>query len=313
MAYICSECSKIYKDSECPPDKICKSIDCPGDGISGYLVVLPKNQDIEPLPEPTPLSRDLGLAVLLMDASGSMQDEAFPSSGNPVSRKTVVAGAAAQAIFSLQQMHQSDRAYVAIIMFDTRQELLMTYSIKQYIETFGEAKALKEHLLKEYDRFNGGTDIAGALHMAKSIVQEFRTGKMTALGDYRVLSHAQYSPFLNKSMDVPNVRVLIYTDGEHNVAVGLNNPFKTEEPDLLMGVYFGNQQDKGREDLEKILGNCPIHNQKQFFVFDTPEKVPQLKGFFRMASGASGFCPTCLAPVETRKSEIRSNVDHSKR
>lgn len=317
MAYICVECSKVYQYDECPTDRICKSPDCPGDGIAGYLVVLPQNQVVEPpLREPIfpiPLSRDVGLAVLVMDASGSMQDDAFPGSGNPVNRKIVVAGAVAQAIFSLQQMHQSDRAYVAIIMFDTRQELLMTYSIKQYIEKFGEAKALKEHLIQEYDRFNGGTDIAGALNMAKAIVQEFKAGKMTALGDYRVLSHAQYSPFMNKSLDVPNIRVLVYTDGEHNADVGLSNPFNKEEPDLLMGVYFGPQQDKGREELEKILGNCPVHNQKQFFVFDAPEKVPQLKGFFRMASGASGFCPTCLAPVETRKSEIRSNVDHSKR
>jgi hypothetical protein len=308
MNYICIECQKIYDNASCPPDMLCMDADCPGDGEG--LILARDREPVIPLPTPT---SDLGLAVLVMDASGSMQDPAFPASGNPITRRRLVAGAVSQAIFSLRQMHQSERAYVAIIMFDIRQELLMTKSVAQYLREYPDAAALTDKLMTEFDRFNGGTDITNALLFAKSLTDKFLSGKMEAFGTYSTLSHTQYSPHLNKTLDVPNVRVLVYTDGEHTAHLPLKNPFTDMSPDLLMGIYFGQQHDKGREDLENILGNCPIHHEKQLFVFDRPEKTPQLRGFFRMASGASGFCPVCLAPIEGRKSEIRTPDNPSNR
>jgi hypothetical protein len=64
--------------------------------------------------------------------------------------------------------------------------------------------------------------------------------------------------------------------------------------DILIGAYFGQESDQGCAELKTLLSNCPIHNSPQFFLFDKPSNIGNLKYLFRMASGASGFCPKCL-------------------
>jgi hypothetical protein len=99
------------------------------------------------------------------------------------------------------------------------------------------------------------------------------------------------------------VRVLIYTDGMQFDAGGNRilrpNPF-TQYPlhglnhDIVIGAFFGQEDDDGCKELQSLLSRCPIHDEPQFFLFDKPAKIGNLKYLFRMASGASGFCPKCL-------------------
>ena len=96
---------------------------------------------------------------------------------------------------------------------------------------------------------------------------------------------------------------MIYTDGMQYDAQGnrelLPNPFKINplpmlNHDIVIGAFFGQPSDNGCHELQSILSNCPIHNSLQFFLFDKPANIGDLKYLFRMASGASGFCPRCL-------------------
>jgi hypothetical protein len=105
------------------------------------------------------------------------------------------------------------------------------------------------------------------------------------------------------SVSVPNVRVLMYTDGRQYVVNGSNvlnpNPFKQNQindlnHDILIAAFFGLENDPGCKELKNIVSNCPIHNVPQFFLFNDPAYIGNLKYLFRMASGASGFCPRCL-------------------
>jgi len=106
-----------------------------------------------------------------------------------------------------------------------------------------------------------------------------------------------------ESVAIPNIRVLIYTDGQQFDAQENRtlkpNPFK-EHPipglnhDILIGAYFGNEDDPGCKELKGLVSNCPRHDYPQFFLFDNPKQMSNLKSLFRMASGASGFCPKCL-------------------
>ena len=61
-----------------------------------------------------------------------------------------------------------------------------------------------------------------------------------------------------------------------------------------MGAFFGKADDDGCAELRGILSPCPIHGFEQFFLLDQPTKVATLSKIFRMASGASGFCPRCI-------------------
>jgi hypothetical protein len=76
------------------------------------------------------------------------------------------------------------------------------------------------------------------------------------------------------------------------------NPFKNEDVDILMGCYFGPGEEEGCRALKEIVSKCPKHDFEQFFLINDPRRIQTLRKLFRMASGASGFCPLCLADAE---------------
>lgn len=249
--------------------------------------------------------KEAGLCILLMDASGSMGEEAFmdysfPSKyGNEkLTKREMISDVAAKAIFDLKTMTLADDAYICAIKFDHRQAVMFTKTISGIISEFGTVENLSKYMYDELAAMNGGTDINSAFTMAQSFMQKFLDGTVPGLGNYTPLEHTQFVPRLNKSILVPNVRVLIYTDGQQLADYGaLNSPFRNMEPDLLMGAYIGQQGEPGCNELKSVLGKCPVHNSDQFFVLDAPQKIAALKGLFRMASGTSGFCPTCITPI----------------
>lgn len=240
-------------------------------------------------------TKEIGLCILLMDASSSMQEEAFDSS--PAKKDQLVAGSASSGIFELAQLSNKDDAYVIAVMFDTETQVILADSIAEIFRRFGSATEFSKFFTSNF-RY-GGTDINKALDYAKQIYDDFiHKGDLSGYGGPSNVQPVKQS-VLTKSGDqiiVPNVRILIYTDGEDVVAGKINgNPFKSEEVDVLMGAFFGHGEEQGCRELKDILSKCPIHDVDQFFLINDPTRIATMRRLFRMASGASGFCPVCLA------------------
>jgi hypothetical protein len=246
---------------------------------------------------------EVGLCVLLMDASDSMNERAFK--GSPLNRRTLVANLAASGIFDLERMQNNPNAFIACFKFDDRVELMFVDTVANVIMRHKTVETFAAYINNELFKMQRGTDINKALEQAYSFVNKFLNKELEGF------PVKNYTPMLQRimkrksveSVSIPNVRVLIYTVGMQYVVNGskvLNpNPFKQRpipglNHDILIGAYFGMGTDQGCKDLQNLVSNCPVHNVPQFFLFDNPANIGNLKLLFRMASGASGFCPACL-------------------
>lgn len=289
--YTCSNNSSHQFDSM-TPDGFCPLPECYG---VGFLVELKGGLVAGGATAAEAAAKEIGLCVLLMDGSGSMNETAFDSS--PAKKDQLVAGSASGGIFELEQLSNKDDAYVIAVMFDTSDKVIFAGSIGDIFARFGNAPEFSKFLLESF-RY-GGTDINAALAFAKQIYDDFiQRGDLSKYGGPSNVLPVKQS-ILTKGGDqkiVPNVRVLIYTDGEDQVTGKITgNPFKQEEVDVLMGAFFGRGEEEGCRELKGILSKCPIHEVDQFFLINDPTRIQTMRKLFRMASGASGFCPTCLA------------------
>jgi hypothetical protein len=230
-----------------------------------------------------------------------MNEPAFPN--HPMSKRDLVAKSVSAGISSLSGNPLKEFAYVLIIGFDHEIDVLLPYtSIEQIVKDY-DAEALEKMLKEKMQQKNGATDINEALNVAFKFTQQFINSEISALGLYK----PRIQTVLDDNMishQIPNVRVLLFTDGGHYLGpdkTTLNpSPFRNLQYngkvfDLLMSAYYGSSTDKDYNKLKGLASKCPRHPETdQFFLFDDPKKVANLKGLFRMASGASGFCPTCL-------------------
>ncbi|WCF98077.1 vWA domain-containing protein [Porphyromonas gingivalis] len=257
------------------------------------------------LPEEEDQNNEYGLCVLLMDASGSMEEKPFEESS--YTKKELIAKTAAHGIFDLKDNHLAKNAFIVAFKFDNNiKPLIPLNSIANIVNAYRVPENLEHYILSELNRESGTTDINGALKVAYQQAYDFIQGNLKGLlgDDYNVMYHAVTDTQKGKNIQIPNVRVFLYTDGLQYVngkSDPLINPFaKSKEfgVDILMGGYFGPDSDEGSEELERILSYCPEHNEKNFFLFDKPDKIGTLRNLFRMASGASGFCPKCLEKQE---------------
>ncbi|RDC62687.1 VWA domain-containing protein [Adhaeribacter pallidiroseus] len=288
----------------------------PYEGIVEERVVLVEDADKEDFFPDAPTKPDLpmgnggkelmaevGLCVILMDASSSMTDQAFP--GSPLTRMRLIATSAASGIFDLERMQNNPNAYVAAFKFDDRVELMFVDTVANLLTRFDkDVKKFANYLYDELYTMQQGTDINRALQQAYSFVDKFMKKQ---LPDFKVRDYAPMKQIILKSsgdsLSIANVRVLIYTDGMQYDAqknkILKANPFKLNpivglNHDIVIGAFFGNETDEGCQELQSLLSECPIHDERQFFLFNNPAKINILKYLFRMASGASGFCPRCL-------------------
>ena len=51
---------------------------------------------------------------------------------------------------------------------------------------------------------------------------------------------------------------------------------------------------RGAAEMRQIANICPADRVKGYFSISSAEEYAQLRMLFRMASGASGFCPECF-------------------
>ncbi len=297
--YVCTQCGKEYPamtaDGFCTNQPDCEY-------GTGWL----REVGAETAPgSPAPLAFDneAGLCVLMMDGSLSMNEPAFPESDYPGTRYKLVAMNAAGGIWSLKAMTHLDQAYIALCVFAGKPKLIWVKSVQQILEDFSSPDAFGDFIQETLEtqtpepRF---TNINEAVQMAHRITRGFIRGDLSEYGGPRGFKPLMHSVVRSGEggeafIDIPNVRVLIYTDGEHNVTAAIKNPFAQDEQSVLISAFIGEEDAKGVRQMQSIACTCPRHAPARgFFLIHSPERVQTLRGLFRMASGASGFCAACL-------------------
>jgi hypothetical protein len=256
-------------------------------------------------PYPIPTQQEVGLCVILMDASASMTDPVFEE--DTETKISLVAKSAAEGIFDLERLHNNQNAIIAAFKFDDRVEKMFVKSVGALIKDYNnDVNQFSDYLYAQLFKMQRGTDINKALRVAHEYVGNFLQNR---LNDFPVKNYTSMQQRILKaqsvdSISVPNVRVLIYTDGRQFVENGekqlkanpfIQSPLPGLNHDVVIGAFLGKLKDDGCNELKGLLSECPRHDTTQFFLLDTHEKTRYLKHLFRMASGASGFCPMCLS------------------
>jgi hypothetical protein len=284
-----------------------------------------------------------GLGVLVCDASHSMDNLAFPEERRDLTKLQLVVGAVQIAILAMHNLTDNDRAYIAIIAFGKRADLIndrqgrpFIRSVKSLLEEFGgltakkkataerenwenfedhekeirirEVSSLDDFLIEQLHSDSIGldrtqTNVNEALRLAFKIATSAISGSLREWGiEQRVALRlpAVRKPGQEASIEVPNVRVMIYSDGEHNVSPReITNPFTDLKPtSVLMSSFIGDEAAnddarKGADQMLAIANTCPTHGHKGYFLVNTLARRSMLREVFHMASGASGFCRQC--------------------
>lgn len=252
---------------------------------------------------------DIGLCILMCDASGSMSEEAFP--GNPASRLSLVAQAAAAGISDLFEISRPETAYIALAAFATTPAFVQDSNGQPFVRSVAQIKqefpTRRELATFLTDRLSIGrtvdgnyTDISAALRFARNIYEGALQGNFQTAGisgNFTLLKQSISRKSSGAQIAVDNLRVLVYSDGEHNPPDGgkLENPFAQDDPSLLLSVFIGKETEQGANQMKSLACTCPIHELPGYFLINAPERYQTLRRLFRMASGASGFCPSCLS------------------
>jgi hypothetical protein len=249
--------------------------------------------------------QEVGLCVILMDASASMTDPVFED--DTETKIALVAKSAAEGIFDLERLHNNQNAIIAAFKFDDRVDKMFVKSVGALIKDHNnDVNQFSDYLYKQLYEMQRGTDINKALRVAHEYVGNFLQNR---LNDFPVRNYTSMQQRILRAgsveaISVPNVRVLIYTDGRQFVENGekqlkpnpfIQSPLPGLNHDIVIGAFLGKLKDDGCNELKGLLSECPRHDTTQFFLLDTQEKTRYMKNLFRMASGASGFCPMCLS------------------
>ena len=305
--FACPNCKKEYDektgDGYCNNQPECEY------GL-GWLTELASTNSTEEtsetnFPDPISLERELGLCVLMMDGSYSMADPAFPSSDYSGNRYDLIARNSATGIWSLKNLTEIDSAYIALCVFAGKPSWIWTKSIKEMITEYQSRQNFSDFIYETLAKKTPEpktTNINAALNLAYKIFEQFMEGNLKDFGgltDFKPLEHQvvrQNEKGKEDFVTIPNARALIYTDGEHNVTAPIRNPFEQTEQSILITAFIGEEEESsGIKQMRKLAAICPKHSpSKGFFLFEDAERSQILKGLFRMASGASGFCPSCL-------------------
>ncbi len=317
--FVCPNCKKEYdkktEDGYCNNQPECEY------GL-GWLTELSTTTSAEETtetssPDPISFEREVGLCVLMMDGSYSMADPAFPSSDYPGNKYDLVARNSAAGIWSLKNLTHIDSAYIALCVFAGKPTWIWTKSIKEIIDEYQNRQNFSDFIYETLEKKTlepKATNINQAISLAYDIFQQYLEGNLKDFGgltDFKPLEHQvvrQDDKGQEDFITIPNARAFIYTDGEHNVTAAIKNPFEQIEQSILMTAFIGEDEESpGIKQMKELAAICPKHSPaKGFFLFDDAERSQILKGLFRMASGASGFCPSCLLIDQSRPSEETS-------
>jgi hypothetical protein len=147
-----------------------------------------------------------------------------------------------------------------------------------------------------------GTNITEALSLARQITDGAIAGSLSAWGVNNPVSLKPDPIPLHgeeNTITVPNVRVMIYSDGEHNRG-RLENAFASMQPaSVLLTAFIGNEKESddtrtGADQMLACATICPEHKQPGCFLINTLGRRTYLREVFHMATGSSGFCRQCM-------------------
>ncbi len=268
---------------------------------------------------------EIGMGILMCDTSGSMED--YPIEGQRVSKMKLVAGNVARGIWDLVE-HMADygkkRAYIAIGGFNKEADFLKDPKGKNFIKSvekigkeFSSAREFSDYIfdaMRKHQEYLPGnfvkevilgkdntkyyTNITAGLEFAYKVKEACLNGDLSKFGgpsNIRPVEDVCMTPG-GESINAPNIRCLIYSDGVHNYPKDsdIDNPFADDETSILMTAFFGKKNTQGFEEMKSIACTCPKHGAPGVFLINCMEEYHKLRGLFRMSSGASGFCGYCL-------------------
>lgn len=306
MQYQCPNCDLIYNTMT--QDGMCEREEC-----LGIDLVEVTGQSIPPVPGFGKVGVIEGLCLLVCDISYSMNERAFAD--REITKLEMVTEAIQSALVELYRVSKPDEAFIGIIAFGDRASLIQTRENRPFllpvsrIEREYGVDGLYQYLLDCFKTDAPGvgrdrTDITAALRLAHTVYEEAVAGslsKFQAADDVKIMKHSDIVAFDGSQPSVPNVRILIYSDGRHNPETGsaLVNPFEDVYPSPLMTAFLGDEsKDKesrqGADQMKALANVCITHRKPGYFLINNPAKDAVLRNLFRMASGASGFCPQCL-------------------
>jgi hypothetical protein len=264
-----------------------------------------------------------GLGILVFDLSGSMSTSLDPDSDSPVSKIAAVANAFGTTIASLVHgggetiaLKHPEGYFVALIGFADDAELLGIYKLANMGKGDYESTLnyWKQYTLDAFKKFGNRTNITKALEIALEIYQRALDGELTShyskqfpdLGRFELGSqNVVVDPH---PLPMPNVRVLVYSDGVHNVG-DFHNRFAGVSlvPDVssetgrmvngLLSIYFGPPQKEGAKQMKEIAGFCPVHGTVGTIPITKLAHYKYLRNLLHLSSQASGFCIECAKDI----------------
>jgi len=156
-----------------------------------------------------------------------------------------------------------------------------------------------------------GTNITAALTLGREIADATLAGSLEHFGIPNTVSLIEQKPIWiseTEKIMLPNIRCVIYTDGEHNIGE-LRNAFASFPPrSVLMTAFIGdretnNKTKKGSDEMKKLANICPLHNAPGYFLVNSTLRHDYLRRLYHMATGTSGLCPSCMLDQHVRLEE----------
>ncbi len=247
----------------------------------------------------------------MLEPVPEMADQADSRTAVP-NRVELVAYNAANGIWDLcDGISKADDTYIAVVGFGEDAEILPLPNGNRFIvsatslrEYFDNAQSLEEFLMRSFDdlieKLGTGTNISSGLALAKALYDGLLASDLREFGgpaDVRPIEHSVVRPD-HSEVVMPNFRAFIFSDGKHNRGALINGFAEGEESQdpwaTLMTAFIGAHNDAAVPQMKSLAGTCPYHTRKNFFLINDKDRFQQLRGLFKMASGASGFCPVCL-------------------
>lgn len=323
--YKCSNCNKIF--SQLTQDGFCSEPDCYGIGLlEAYQA---GSSGTSTASQTAVAGIDYGLCIMLCDASGSMDEPGFSSI--PVPRVQLVAKAAAAGIADLFPgglgggITKPAEALICVVAFGSRAQVITDTAGRPFLKTvdalskeFGTREKLASHI--EYALTHGAEQTVGrdythmtrALQLASQIYESALQGDLSKYGLNGKVAILKHDMNINGDWhQVPNIRIMMYSDGGHNPPpndnIGLSNPFVSSNISPLLTAFIGDVN-SGADQMKELSGTCPTHGLRSYFLINDANRYQLLRGLFRMASGASGFCPSCLKTQNLEVSQVGNYI-----
>jgi hypothetical protein len=296
--FICTECKHEY-------DVMPASNECSEQNCGGFIH---KTADIKVglIPQDPIVRGENGLGIIAMDFSSSMDELAFPDEIEYTkSKANAVATALKSSIAKIKNINKADKVYMVLIGFTQEAHVLKVFRASDISEDKIEWDKFFTDGIEEFrKRVGEGTNITSALKLAREIYDGALRGDLKKHGIDEFAPMYQGVHIEHELYNVANIRVFIYSDGEHCVGEFVNHfegasiiPGKTNISGLT-AAYLGPVNGIGYPYMELIAGVCPRHGIKAVIHVDKSKNFDYLRDLFHMTTATSGLCAECAKELK---------------